>query len=101
MAEFVDAWQCIGCGKVEAPQTCIGICRDRKVQFVYASEYEQALAEARLYRAEATTFASLIRQLASTTPRNGQWQRSYLALQNRARNLLAASSVRRPNRQRV
>jgi uracil-DNA glycosylase len=28
---YVKAWQCVGCGKIEAPQTCIGICQDRKV----------------------------------------------------------------------
>jgi len=24
----LNAWQCIGCGKIEAPQNCIGVCRD-------------------------------------------------------------------------
>jgi hypothetical protein len=45
MNDYVKAWQCIGCGKIEAPQICIGICQDRKVQFVYADEYERALAD--------------------------------------------------------
>ena len=22
---YVAAWQCMGCGKIEAPQTCIGV----------------------------------------------------------------------------
>jgi hypothetical protein len=39
--DYVKAWQCIGGGRIEAPQTCIGICQDRKVQFVYASEHEE------------------------------------------------------------
>jgi len=34
----VKAWQCIGCGKIDAPQTCIGICQDCRVEFVYAFE---------------------------------------------------------------
>ncbi|MCC6535698.1 MAG: hypothetical protein IT531_24365 [Burkholderiales bacterium] len=42
MSDYVDAWQCIGCGRIEAPQNCIGVCQDRKVQFVYAGDYEQA-----------------------------------------------------------
>jgi hypothetical protein len=29
MSEPVWAWQCIHCGSIEAPQTCIGICRHR------------------------------------------------------------------------
>ena len=46
MTDYVKAWQCIGCGKIEAPQTCIGVCQDRKVQFVYASGHEEVLAQA-------------------------------------------------------
>ena len=44
MSEHIKAWQCIGCGKIEAPQNCIGICEDRKVELVYASEHEDAMA---------------------------------------------------------
>lgn len=44
MSDRVKAWQCIGCGRIEAPQTCIGICQDRKVEFVYAAEHQEALA---------------------------------------------------------
>ena len=42
MAETIRGWQCIGCGRVEAPQNCIGVCRDRKVELVYASELAEA-----------------------------------------------------------
>ena len=85
--EPVRAWQCIGCGNIEAPQTCIGICQYRKVEFVYASDHERALAalEARARRCE-----QLVRQLAYSTPRAGDWERSYRALQERARALLAS-----------
>jgi hypothetical protein len=43
MTKRVMAWQCIGRGKIEAPQTCIGVCQDRKVEFVCASEHEEPL----------------------------------------------------------
>ena len=29
MAETIKAWQCIGCGRVEADAQCPGICEDR------------------------------------------------------------------------
>lgn len=41
MTEYVEAWQSVGCGKIEVSQTCIGACRNRKVQFVYALEHEE------------------------------------------------------------
>ncbi len=81
--ERIKAWQCIGCGRVEAPQTCIGVCEDRRVEFVRAEEAD-ALAE-RIAQLE-----KFVRQLASITPRQGEWERSYRALQARARELLAA-----------
>jgi len=74
MANVLKAWQCIGCGKVEANATCIGICQDHPVRLVSAADYE--------------VLEALLRRLATITPRDGQWQRSYLALQREARELL-------------
>ncbi|MCC7040252.1 MAG: hypothetical protein IT516_08075 [Burkholderiales bacterium] len=87
--EYVKAWQCIGCGKIEAPQTCVGICRDVRVEFVYAADYEAALARVEEVRAHVATLEGIVRQLATITPRDGEWERSYRALQARARQALA------------
>ena len=86
MTEYVKAWQCIGCGKIEAPQTCVGICQDRKVEFVYAQEHREEIARVQNH---ARALELLIRQIALTTPREGEWERSYRALQQRARLALA------------
>ena len=90
MAERLTAWQCIGCGKIDAPQTCIGVCRDRKVEFVYASDYEEVIAQLAIMRQRTETLVALIRQLACTTPRDGQWELTYRALQVRAKQALKA-----------
>ena len=89
MTDYVNAWQCIGCGKIEAPQPCIGVCRDQRVQLVYAEDHELALARARA--AEAAL--DLVRKLARTTPRNDAWRESYLAFQRDARRLSETSHV--------
>ena len=89
MSEYVQAWQCIGCGRLEAPQNCVGICEDRKVQFVYAFEHEHVLAELEAAREQRNRFAALVRRLAWTTPRGGEWEHSYRALQREARQLLS------------
>jgi hypothetical protein len=90
--ERLKAWRCIGCGRIEAPQTCIGVCEDRKVELVYAFDHEQALARARLEcRQEADALRALVRLFARTTPREGEWERSYRALQSEARRVLAGS----------
>ena len=89
MTEHVKAWQCIGCGRIEAPQTCIGVCQDRKVEFVYAFEHEEILAQLRLARRRADALEALVRRLAFTTPHEGEWEHSYRALQKQGHRALA------------
>jgi len=89
MFDTVKAWQCIGCGRIEAPQPCIGVCQDRRVEMVYASEHAEALADAERAKRRALAFESLVRQLAHTTPRTGAWERSFRTLQEHARRTLA------------
>ena|SRR5262252_9326133 len=98
MADYVNAWQCIGCGMIEAPQNCIGVCEYRKAQLVYAEEYEQALAQAENAQRRANALEALVRQLASATPRYGEWERSYRALQEQARRVLGGSGTAAVNR---
>jgi len=83
MIERIPAWQCIGCGKIDAPRPCIGVCQDRKVELVAASDVDQL--EARLKSLE-----SLVGLLAHTTPRAGEFEATYRLLQERARALLAS-----------
>jgi len=82
MTETVLLWQCIGCGKLERTESCVGVCQDRKVEMVYAWDHAQALL-----RVEA--LEEIVRRIASVTPREGQWESTYRALQADARRTLA------------
>ena len=109
VTEPISAWQCIGCGRIEAPQTCIGVCQDRRVELVYASDYavvEAALeaTRAELHAAQAARdeaqrradetggerqrLHALVHRLAFSRPRDGEWERSYRAFQGQARDYL-------------
>jgi hypothetical protein len=90
MIDYVKAWQCVGCGKIEAPQTCIGVCQDRKVEFVYASEHRHVLAQLDRARRRASALEALARRLACTNPHKAGWETSYRAMQDQARSTLAA-----------
>ena len=90
MTDYVKVWHCIGCGMIEAPQTCIGVCEYRRAELVYAFEHEQVLAQAMAAQERAGALEAVVRQLARTTPRDGAWERSYKALQSQARHALAA-----------
>lgn len=80
-AETYTVWRCIGCGRIEMPAPCIGICEDRPVEIVEADDYRKLVADYRAMR-------ELVLQLAGTKPREGRWEQGYLALQARANKLL-------------
>ena len=88
MTEYVKAWQCIGCGKIEAPQTCIGVCQDRRVELVYASDHKELLAQLRATQRHMHAASAALRRLASTKPHDHEWERSYRAMQEEARRVL-------------
>lgn len=88
MTERMTAWQCIGCGRIEGAQPCVGICQDRRRDFVYASDYDEILAQLTRARRQTEVLATLVRQLACTTPRAGEWERTYRALQVSAQRTL-------------
>lgn len=91
--DAIDAWQCIGCGRVEAPQNCIGICEDRRVKLVHASAYAALSSELSALRRERDALRSLVARLAWSHPRADEWQRSYEALQAQARTLLSTREL--------
>lgn len=93
MAKIFKAWQCIGCGRIDGPQNCIGVCEDRKAEFVHAFEYEDAIGRAERAEARVQTLESFLRRLALTTPRADAWQRSYTNLQAEARRLLSVDAT--------
>jgi len=90
MNGYVDAWQCIGCGRIEAPETCMGVCEDRKVRFVYADEHDRTLAALALALRRAEASEALVQRLACTHPHGDRFESAFRALQTQARTLLAS-----------
>ena len=90
MSEYLKAWQCIGCGKLDGPANCIGICEDRKVELIHASDHQAVLATLAQATAERDALASLLRRLVATTPRPGHFEGTFRALQAEARRALTA-----------
>ena len=81
MVEAIEGWRCIGCGKVDAPRPCIGVCEDRRVELVLAQDYAELA-----WRVEELEEALAL--IARVTPKSEQLEASWLALQARARKLL-------------
>lgn len=90
-AKTITAWQCIGCGRLEAPQTCIGVCQDRKVELVTAWDHAEALVALEDAKERIRALEALLAKLARTTPREDAWKPSFLAFQGQARKTLGLS----------
>jgi len=87
-AEYVQAWQCIGCGRIEAPQTCIGVCRDKKIFVIGKDQHERALAEVGRLRDELGEVRRQLLRFAHCAPNEGRFESAFLALQEQARRLV-------------
>jgi len=81
----VKVWECIGCGRIDHPQPCVGICRDEKREYVPAKDHDAAVSE---LSARVDLLRQIALELATTTPRAGEWERNYRALQKRAQAAL-------------
>jgi hypothetical protein len=94
-AESVIVWRCPECGGVDAPQPCIGVCIWRPVDWVDANVYESERARAVLNLEVEKALVGLLSRVAFVTPRHGQWERNWLALQSQARLLSRSGCSRR------
>ena len=90
----IRAWECVGCGRVEAPRPCVGICQDRAVELVPEQAYRSVRDECDQLGEENAALRELALRLAKTSPRDGQWEAGYKALQQRAQSLLASMGRR-------
>jgi hypothetical protein len=88
MTDTVKAWQCKGCGRLEGPAQCIGVCEDLPVELVNAADYETALASAARAEGRIARLEEVVRRIALTTPRKGEWERTWRALQLQAKRAL-------------
>jgi hypothetical protein len=73
-------WECVGCGRIDDPRPCVGICRDQKVEYVLAADHDR----------QVEALARVLRTIALTTPREGEALRHWKALQAEARGALDA-----------
>jgi hypothetical protein len=91
LPDTITAWQCIGCGRLESPQNCIGVCQDRKVEVVSAWDYAEVRGALDDAEARIAVLEAFLRRLLRIVPHEGRWEDAYRALQSEARKLFGAS----------
>jgi hypothetical protein len=92
--DVVQAWGCPDCGRIDAPQPCLGVCVRRPVLMADASEQRVLAARATQAAEFEQALASLARLVAHVTPRAGAERRTWAALAARARSALSAEPAR-------
>ncbi len=95
--EKIIVWQCIGCGRIEGPQPCVGVCQDKKVALVSGEAYDAVATRLRDSEARLAALEGLATRLALAQPRNGAWEKSYRALQVEARRTLREGRAVEPS----
>jgi hypothetical protein len=83
-AESATTWWCPQCGGIDAPQPCLGICVWRPVEWVNRNEYDRERDRALAARAHENELRDLVRLIATVTPRDGGWERTWSALRTQA-----------------
>ena len=91
-AESFRAWLCTGCGRVEAPQACLGVCLRHPEDVVRADRHAEASAHAAEADRDARALRALVRRLAWTTPREDRFPETVSAMRAAALAFLGAAT---------
>ena len=94
-ADTVIVWRCEDCGSVDAPRECIDVCIWGPADWVDAALYERQRSRTAVDREVEWSLAGLLRRLAFTTPREGQWEQGWRVFQSQARLALRPGESRR------
>jgi hypothetical protein len=89
-ADSVVTWWCPRCGGIDAPQPCIGVCISRPVEWVNLQSFERERHRRASLVDQLRELTDVARALGFVTPRPGQVDRNWQALQARASRALSA-----------
>jgi len=86
-AQTVVVWRCPACGGLDAPHECIGVCIWRPAEWVNVTVYEAERSRAESDRGLERSLLGVVGRIAYSTPRDGEWERNWLALRSQARQV--------------
>lgn len=85
--DVIQAWGCPRCGRVDAPQPCLGICTRRPGMVADAAEYREFSEHCERAAADQRELAAFAQLVAGVRPRPGRESVTVEALRARARGL--------------
>ena len=75
-----EAWGCPRCGRIDAPQPCIGVCIRRPVLTADAADYRRLVHAADELAREESDLVRIVRTVANVRPRPGHEKATATAL---------------------
>jgi hypothetical protein len=93
MTERLSALFCIGCGRVDVPEPCVGDCDERVLDLVLAKDHDEARTHVEKAVQHAEALRELLVQLVSqlpepNAPMPSDWAETRRAMQTHARSVL-------------
>ena len=90
--DAIEGWGCPRCGRVDAPQPCLGICVRRPGMVADVAEYREYAAQAERTAEVDRTLSAFAHVVGGVHPRPGREQQTVESLKARARALLARTT---------
>lgn len=90
--EVIEGWGCPRCGRVDAPQPCLGICIRRPGLVADFAEYREYAAQAQRAAETDRALSAFTHLVAGLRPRPGREQQTVEGLRARASDLLTTIS---------
>lgn len=81
---------CVGCGSMREFESCVGTCRERKLEFVSGGDYDELATSAAACRIRIRELLPVVEKLASAEPRRADWRGLYESVREQGRRVLRA-----------
>jgi hypothetical protein len=93
MSDRLSALFCVGCGRVDVPEPCVGACDERMLDLILAKEYDAARTQTDAATRKAARLRELLIRLVSELPEPGapqpdDWEERIRMLRTQARSVL-------------
>ena len=90
--EVIEGWGCPRCGRVDAPQPCLGICIRRPGLVADVAEYREYADRARSLAGTDRALTAFAHVVGGVRPRPGRERQTVESLRSRARELLVRTT---------
>ena len=93
MTERLSTLFCIGCGRIDVPEPCVGDCDERIVDLILAKDHDEAEVQVARAVQDVGIMRELLVRLVSEMPESSaampsNWAKTHQAMQKQARTVL-------------